>query len=596
MKYTGFQGITMFSILKKYFGFLAFFLIGIITLYSFVFSSNAFCYLDFCHNQAFDFLKELSLRLNSFNLSLGSIIYLPIRFFSSLSSGYSNTLYFLLLFILGGFWFYKNYKEGDKLGIAALFGILLVFNPFVYERIMMGQWGVVASTLLMPIFIYYMFKYFKEPNNHNLIWLVIGFMASSVHQLHFFVINLGILFLYILILLFKERFKQIPSITILKNTIKVLGILFLINLYWVLPYIFTQLQTQNTGIIGAIDESDMLFFAPKTSVVNSLINTAGMYGSWRENSIILAKNILPLPVWLGILIIFIFLMIRGFLTDPKKPENILFILLFIIGLIFAVGMASQYTAPIFEWFFDNVPFFKGFRDSNKFVSLIVISYAILGAKGLKSIIDENKDRIHNLKLRKAFGPILVLIMLSLIIIYNFPQIGLWGQLHPISYPESYSELNTYLKNIDETGHVMYLPLGTYFTYNWSKPAGLDGRIGNPINRVVEKFIITGSNEQDYGAKNELQTNLEVCLKNKNISCLEEQGIQYIILDDCAHFPDKYQWIRDNLNKTHKDGCTEVYKTNTIVKVDKDLEIPLSFIIGSIISIITLLYLIFILRK
>ncbi len=583
--------------IKQYWLLFAFLLVGIILIYPFVFSLfNNFCFLDWCNTLNFNFDWYINNIINSKSPLLGIPNHIFLNSLSSIVSGYSNTLYFVLLFTLGAFYFHKNYKENDKLGLTALFGILLIFNPFIYSRIMMGQWGVVASTVLMPIFLYYLFKYFKAPNTHNLFWLIISFMASSIHQLHFFVMNLGILFLYFILLIIKQRTNKIQLISLGKNLLKVLGILFLINLYWVLPYVFTQLQTQNTGIIGAIDESDMLFFMPKTSVVNSLINTAGMYGSWRENSIILAKNILPLPVWIGILLIFIFLMIRGFLTDPKKPENILLILLFIIGLIFAVGISTQYTEGIFKWFFDNIPFFKGFRDSNKFVSLIVISYAILGAKGLKSIVDENKDKIHNLKLRNAFGPILVLLMLSLIIIYNFPQIGLWGQLHPISYPESYSELNTYLNNIDETGHIMYLPWGTYFTYNWSKPAGLDGRIGNSINKVVEKFIITGSNEADYGAKNELQTNITKCLNKKDISCLEEQGVQYVILDDCAQFPDNYQWVRDNLNKTYEDNCTKVYKTNSKIVVDKDFEIPLSFIIGSIISAITLIGLIIWFKK
>ena len=587
--------VSFFNFFKKYYIFSIFLSIAVLILYSFLLSFlDFFSYLDWHIYEKFEFSKyifllwETTARFN--NVPVYSFVY----FLSSLTSGYSNTLYFLLLFTLGAFWFHKNYKENYKLGMAALFGILLVFNPFIYSRIMMGQWGVVASTVLLPIFLYYMFKYFKEPNKRNLIWLIIGFMASSIHQLHFFVINLGILILYFIILLIKERTNKIQLFSLSMNLIKVLGILLLINSYWVLPYIHTQMQGAG-GIIEVIDESDMYFFAPKTSVVNSFINTLAMYGSWRENSIILAKEVLPLPIWLGILIIFLFLMIKGFLIDPKKPENILLILLFIIGLIFAVGISTQYTEGIFKWFFDNIPFFKGFRDSNKFVALIVISYAILGAKGLKSIIDEYQDKIKNIRLRVFFGPILVLLMLCLIIIYNFPQIGLWGQLHPISYPESYSKLNTYLNEINDTGHILYLPWGTYFTYEWSKPAGLDGRIGNPINRVTEKFIITGSNEVDYGAKNELQKNIEVCLNKKNISCLEEQGVQYIIIDDCAQFPDKYQWIR-GLDKAHEDECTKVFKTNTEIKVDKEFEMPLSFIIGSIISVITLCALILIYKR
>jgi len=239
---------------------------------------------------------------------------------------------------------------------------------------------------------------------------------------------------------------------------------------------------------------------------------------------ILAKDHLPDYAFIGIIFVFIYLMIRGFLTDTKSLENRFLIVIWVIGLLLATGISHSWTKNIFNWFFENIPLFSGFRDSNKFVALIVVSYAILGAKGLKDVLGDKNNIIKG---------IILTFVLAMILIYNYPQIGLHNQLHPISYPTCYSNLNTYLNTLPEDSKIIYLPWHIYMTYNWSIPAGIDGRVSNPINRVVDRYIITGVHPTDLGAITGQAAEIDECIKTKSVDCLREKQVGYVIFDKTA---------------------------------------------------------------
>ena len=182
----------------------------------------------------------------------------------------------------------------------------------------------------------------------------------------------------------------------------------------------------------------------------------------------------------------------------------------------------------------------------------------------------------------------------LVIIYTYPLIGLWGQIKPASYPESFEDTNAYLKSQNITGHIIYLPWQTYLTYNWTRHISADGRIANPINKVVEPLVITGPDE--YGGYTELQKSITSCLNQTSITCLESLDVQYILTDKCSSYND-YAWIGSlGLDKDHEDSCIVSYKISNSHTIDRKIKIPMRFYIGSAISAITLGVLVYLLAS
>lgn len=61
----------------------------------------------------------------------------------------------------------------------------------------------------------------------------------------------------------------------------------------------------------------------------------------------------------------------------------------IVGFILASGIKGPFGDQVY-WLFDNT-ILKGFRDSHKFVSMMVLAYAILGGLGVNKIKEKRSN-------------------------------------------------------------------------------------------------------------------------------------------------------------------------------------------------------------
>jgi hypothetical protein len=279
-------------------------------------------------------------------------------------------------------------------------------------------------------------------------------------------------------------------------------------------------------------------------------------------------------------------MILGFYAAAKNSRTKFFYSLWWLGILFAAGASHPVTSRIFNMLFGSIALFSSFRDSHKFVVFVVLGYAYLCPLGLEWIKEKAKP------LLKKMSSSVIIIFTVILIIYTFPLIGLGGQLKPITYPESYEETNNFFLSQNISGHIIYLPWEAYLTYNWSVKASSDGRISAPINKLADEFIVTGPGL--WSAADPLKDNITECIENKSISCLETLGVQFIIKDRCAFFPDNYSWINETY-AVHHDSCSTIYKIKNKFQVSR--QIPMRFVFGAAVSLISLLaIIIFILIK
>jgi hypothetical protein len=285
------------------------------------------------------------------------------------------------------------------------------------------------------------------------------------------------------------------------------------------------------------------------------------------------------------LFLLIGLMLLGYYTNHEDKKTKFFYSLWWVGLILATGISHPMTSPIFDFLFNNLPFFNGFRDSHKFVALIALSYTYLCPLGIISLI----KKLNQSTFDKLLSCLIITIFSIFILIYTFPLIGLWNQIQPASYPESYSRANDYLNSQNINGYIIYLPWQTYLTYNWSFQASSDGRIANPINSIIEKPVLQGPDK--WGSEDSLLTDIRTCLTENSPPCLEQAGVEYIIKDSCAIYPEPYLWI--NSNEVYKDGCLTIYKLDN-QQVSQKQSFPASFVAGLLISLITISYVVWVL--
>src|SRR3989344_9518176 len=129
----------------------------------------------------------------------------------------------LLIVLLGGKKISLNFVNNKWL--VFLSSLFFLFNPFVYDRIMYGQIGIVIALGFLSWALGYLLEYFKKRGSKQifLIGIFAGFMIQfSVHFIFFFILAY-LIFIFIL-LCNKENLGKI-----LKNSLIIITLIIVLN-------------------------------------------------------------------------------------------------------------------------------------------------------------------------------------------------------------------------------------------------------------------------------------------------------------------------------------------------------------------------------
>jgi hypothetical protein len=454
-----------------------------------------------------------------------------------------KVILFLILF-LSGLGAHKLISHKSPGGYFA--GILYMINPFVYSRFMAGQWGVLWAYAWLPIATGAFIKLLSEENRKSAVKMaVLATLVGMLQVQGFFILFLTcFIILFIKVILDRTKIKAWQS---LKWSAGAAVIFLVLNLYWLVPF-FTSTGTA----LNQLSQTDQAAFAPSNvGEPGILFNILSMHGFWRD-SYIYAKDILPF--WWVLFVLLLFLAAYGFIckvfpssrdSEPgQKPARrwlpIAFAIMEITGFILALGAATDYTRPLFEWLWDKIPFFRIFRDSQKFVALLCLSYAYLGGLGINELVDTLKQRIR--RLFKTGLMTLIILSLAAPFIYSFTIFGFYGQLGVTDYPQAWYEVNDYLKRDSNDNNVLFLPWHMYMDFSWLPDT--DKRLLNPSPQFFDKPVIAGDNIEIPGTYSEssdpISKYIEFLLSRRNeINNLGELlaplNVKYIILVNEADY-------------------------------------------------------------
>ena len=185
----------------------------------------------------------------------------------------------------------------------------------------------------------------------------------------------------------------------------------------------------------------------------------------------------------------------------------------------AAGITTEYTKPLYLFLYENIFFFKGFREPQKFIGVVALVYAYLAAAGM--------ERIKN-----RFVPLILLIIPFIYTPAMF--FGFSGALPAQDYPGDYYETDEYLNT--DTGDFMtlILPWHLYMDYSWNKNA--DKRLANTAQSFFTKPVISGDNMEVggiYSSSNNPRSKYIESMLAQNTSQLGKflipLNVKYIIL-------------------------------------------------------------------
>lgn len=372
-------------------------------------------------------------------------------------------------------------------------GILYVVNPFVYARFLAGQWYILLAYAIAPFAIKGFISLLERPGRKTFAatLALTSLVAISSHILALTL--LAYAFIYAFWSGYRVRGTgygvrgDIPPHPVPRTLypwhMAGLAIAFLaINAYWLVPAI-----TAKGTLLEAITERDLEVFAPDATIASPWMSIATMHGFWRGGyeyaATLFPPVILVFGVFLWLALYGLFATIpgrvqgtgyraQGDITPDAGPRTLypvppyvplaLAILAF-VGFALATGVTGPFE-PVTRFLADKVPTFDGFRDSQKFVFLLVLAYVYLGALGIEALAAQLEGR-HS-ALRLASRGVIGLALLAPAA-YSFTMFwGFHGYVRAVSYPPEWRAVRNILDADGRDAGVLTLPWDSYIEYGW----------------------------------------------------------------------------------------------------------------------------------
>lgn len=354
--------------------------------------------------------------------------------------------------------------------LSLIFGsILYALNPYVIFRIQ--HIYLLVGYSLFPLVLLYFFKLFDHKFQQQMIAgyspysgkiyaenirdaFVLAYLltiaSAAIHYFFYSVMALGIIYI-LLIIKYVFKFNGKDRLKVINNMIKklfVFGIIFIgFSFFWLSIYIGSILvnasATQHN--INVIDTFTMF---SRNSTFKEVLFLISYW--WR----MVPDSVYNTSFFLGGGIL-ISIMFFGMVFNGHKRHIILLVSI-LGGLMLLLATGVNY--PIISKMFlvlCNLPFFGNvFRDPNKLVGLLALSYSVLLIFGLEAMVELFKKR--------TLGTLLTTLVFSgtaiALIMFLWPMKDAFvdSYYQPVTEPQAFKELRHY--SDDKPAYSLYLPI------------------------------------------------------------------------------------------------------------------------------------------
>lgn len=466
-------------------------------------------------------------------------------------------------------------------------GLFLIFNPFVYARLM-EQPGVALGSVLFFWFLVYFLEYLQchsGPDlestseqeddddsdscfhgNEKKKLLAASFCAAFsvsifTHSIFFIGATVFLLFLSGWIHGQSPSGRQGRDWKFFVKTFAIIfGIIIMLNVNWL--FSFVRGSNQGVGGIGSFSLADAKAFSTAdvgdVGVYFTVLSLQGYWGEYQDRFVSIQEN----PLWWVAFLGIFFLAVLGWISRFKKKDCFAkpLLALAVVSFVLAIGISSAIFAPLANFLYAHFPLYIGLRESQKWVVILVFFYAYFGAWGIADFL--KFEKIKNFK-KEA-----VVFLVLLPIFFSFPIVrGAHEHLTPHEFPTEWRQAKRYLDESETEGKILFLPWHLYMKLDF---AGKNVVV--PAQSFFGKNIVMGNNTefggvyshsedaQTFAVEKYVQTDIN---KKKNIDCenfsvdMRKIGIELVMLAKTEDWQ-KYQWL-DRI-----DGAKKVLENDKII--------------------------------
>jgi len=368
---------------------------------------------------------------------------------------------------------------------AKVFGsFVFTLNPFVYSRMLAGQWLLLFGYSLLPLVLGYLMKFTDSPSKKHALQLGISLTLLGLFSIHLLFISCLLSVIWIIAFSIKNR-----SIVTIKFSLISLIVFLALNLFWILPSL-----ERRSPIESEFNQSHFeVFSASGNDSLGVLLNTALLGGFWGEGTawkyyfVWPQDNLIFLESAFLILILALGGLIFG-VKDPDKRFKLLLLLAFALAA-YVTGLGASDT--VFYGFnlflYEHFPSWEGMRDSQKILGFLALIYALFAGLGYQWLTAQLDSR------RRKLLSICIFCLPMFFGIYLWS--GFHGALRPIWYPKEWFEVETLLEN-NSVGDdkVLVLPWHGYISLDFANQLV----VSNPAPSFFGENRVIASKNIEFG--------------------------------------------------------------------------------------------------
>ncbi|MHB8189918.1 MAG: hypothetical protein ACYDHP_05775 [Ferrimicrobium sp.] len=423
--------------------------------------------------------------------------------------------------------------------------LLFCVNPFVFDRLNVGQINILIGYALLP----FALRSLLDARERSFrAWVIVGLwwvvlISCTPHYAWIFAVPVVVVAL----------FNATKPRTLLGVTVAVL--VGLVSTSYVLV----------AGLIGGVGvqvgpRNLHSFQTTSDPHLGLFVNVLGLYGFWRLGPTLAKQVVTGWPVLLaGILGVTLYgylMQHRSSKGSTSQRHRVLIIAISgLIGLILAMGSQGPF-GWLFSFAYFHIPYFNIMREPEKFSSLLAVGEAVGFGWGVNAMYDIAKGKTARI-LTVAIAAVLVIAYEPLIFY------GLFRQAKTSEYPTSWYAANKLMGTGD--GVVLALPWHQYLSYPFTQ----ERVVANLSPGFFTRAVISGNNAQlpniATTSTSRRSAFLQYAYDNGATthyfgSLLAPLGVKYVVLEKAVDWR-SYSWLleQQDLKQIMNSKSIEVFR-------------------------------------
>lgn len=352
-----------------------------------------------------------------------------------------------------------NLLRGRSAFEQAAAATVAMWSTFVYERTLMGHWGLLLGVAAIPWTMRAAADLrASRPGSLTRLtaWTLLGSLVPTAGALQ--------VAAAVLVLLWpgpESRRGAVPGVA------AVVGV----QLVWIIP----GLRNPGQGSSAASD----VFGLRAEGIAGPVLTALGTGGIWTA-SVVPDSRLGPMAVIAPLVLLVVAALGVSRLGFVARPIIGPLVGLSVAGLVWAILTAVP-TAASAAAAVESLPGGGLLRDAQKWLAPWVILLAVAAGLGLGRVREHMRGS-------DAWWPGTLLLLLVPVLLLPDLAFGAWGRLAPAAYPVEWDEVRAVLAASDEQGDVVSLPWSAFRSYDWN-----EGRtVLDPAPRYMPRTVVTDS--------------------------------------------------------------------------------------------------------